>query len=644
MFELSFLNAGLLVFAAATVLPLLIWLLAKKKPPQLIFSSLRFLKISSEEEKSRTRITNIILLIIRMLIVLLVALAVARPMLSSSLFGRSEKHPPTAVAIILDNSYSMDYIEERQSRLDKALQAVSVINERSREGDRLIPISRDRQWNDLHAQIYASGIPTDILQSLKPGWERLDWDETFVLAEAKLAEAQMPNSEIYLLSDLVNEDLSFQSSHPVAAIPVSEKDPRQNISVSQARPLPQIVQRGRRQSIEFRLTNHGSQDRTEVLVQAVLDDIKVAERFFSIPARQSAKETISFDIRADGWQSGYIEVLDGYLTADNRSYFAFEYTQNPRVAVISTRSLPTHLASILRVYGGGRQADLIDPSRVNLQMADDYGLFIFYESGELSPRLREMIAHLDERGIGSLFIPGKVLPTELKGFLQSRFRVNLGDYQPGSIKIDFISPHHHASALIADKDLRFDGITGYWSSSGAALAMISAKENALALSAKGSALWLWDPAGGSEFFSDPAFAVFGYRSLNTLQSGQVPASELKVGDVIPASEIRLPSGDQISLAIPQYITREPGIYQPITQSADPPKIAVNIDYYDSEPDQSELPRGVRLLSEDFADEIFMSRLGRDLWKILLTLALALIILEIAIVKSREYKSRHRSET
>ncbi len=46
------------------------------------------------------------------------------------------------------------------------------------------------------------------------------------------------------------------------------------------------------------------------------------------------KETITFELREEGWQSGYIEVLDEYLTADNRSYFAFEFYQKPRVAVI----------------------------------------------------------------------------------------------------------------------------------------------------------------------------------------------------------------------------------------------------------------------------------------------------------------------
>ena len=644
MFQLSFLNAGLLIFAAATVLPLIIWLLAKKKPPQLLFSSLRFMKLSSEQEKSRTRLTNIILLIIRMLILLLLALAVARPMLSSRLFGGSQKHPPTAVAIVLDTSYSMDYTQDRQSRMDIALSAIQTINSRATDSDRLILITRDEIYNDLHAQIYAGEIPEESLQSLSLSWKPMPWAETIAFAEAKLAEAQMPNSEIYLLSDFVNEDMSFTSSHPIAAIPISESDPRQNISISEARPLPQIVGRSKQQTIEYRITNHGSQDRNELLVQAVLGEIKVAERFVSVPARQSVVENITFDIHRDGWQSGYIEVLDGYLNADNRSYFAFEFHQNPRVAVISAGSLPTQLMSILRVYGGGNNPDIIHPSAVNLQQLGDYKLVVFYEVGELSPRLRAVISELDAKEIGSLFCLGSTLSADMKAFLNNRFGQNISDYQSEALSIDYISPHHHATGLIADKDLRFGRINAYWNSPARGEALISGSSRALAVQKLSSALWLWDISSNSEFFSDPAFAVFAYRTFSTLQSGRVPVAELRVGDAINARHLIVPGGEDVHLANPQFITHQPGIYTISPQSSDPAKVAVNISYDDSETHVPELPKQIKMLPEDFEEEIFMSRLGRDLWKLLLILALLLVVIEIIIVKYQEHKSLHRSES
>ncbi len=638
MFQLSFLNAGLLFFAAATVLPLLIWLLAKKKPKQIIFSTLRFIKLSQQQEKSRTKITNIILLIIRMLIILLLALAIARPMLASSRLNESRKHPPTALAIVLDTSYSMDYVEDRQSRLDKALAAIATINARATEDDRLILITRDAAWNQLHSQIFAGEIPEDILKTIRPAYLVMDWEETFAFAESRLTEAQMPNREIYLLSDMMNEAISVKSAYPIAAIPLMENDPRQNISLSDARVLPQIVERGKLQSVEFSITNHGSEARSEVLVQAVVNEVKVGERFVNIPARQSIKETVSFEIRGEGWQSGYIEVLDEYLSADNRSYFAFEYYQNPRVAVVGTQPLPPHLNSILRVFGGGSNPTRLDPSSLNLQILDSHQVFVFYPFNAINPRLVELFREMDARGIGSITCPGENLTPDAKAWLQNRFSVQLKQYKREAVGIDFISEHHQATALISDKTLRFNQISAYWEGSSGASTLISAAGKAMVLSAPNSALWLWDMTRDSAFFADPAFAVYAYRQLSALMNANVPVTELKVGDAIRASELALPDAGRIELAGRHYLAHDPGIYTVNPDSPRAARIAVNIDYWDSDPNPGALPRQIKMLDEDFADQLFMARLGRDLWKILLILALMLMLLEIAIIKYLEFKS------
>ncbi|MDD3281941.1 MAG: BatA domain-containing protein, partial [Candidatus Cloacimonetes bacterium] len=203
MFQLSFLNAGLLFFAAATVLPLLIWLLAKKKPRRIIFSSLRFIKLSQQHEKSRTKLTNILLLVIRMLIILLLALAIARPMLALAGSKDSDKHPPTALAIIVDTSYSLDSVEDRLSRLDLAKKAINTINNNATDDDRLIVVTRDAMWNAMHSQIFAKEIPEETLRSISIAYQAMDWEDTFSFAESRLSETQMPNREIYLLSDLI---------------------------------------------------------------------------------------------------------------------------------------------------------------------------------------------------------------------------------------------------------------------------------------------------------------------------------------------------------------------------------------------------------------------------------------------------------
>jgi hypothetical protein len=58
------------------------------------------------------------------------------------------------------------------------------------------------------------------------------------------------------------------------------------------------------------LSNYGDLDKSDVLVKVVLDDQRVAERFLNIKGKSRITETISFDIRNEGWQKGYVEVLD----------------------------------------------------------------------------------------------------------------------------------------------------------------------------------------------------------------------------------------------------------------------------------------------------------------------------------------------
>ncbi|MDD2361133.1 MAG: hypothetical protein PHE66_11950, partial [Syntrophaceticus schinkii] len=84
---------------------------------------------------------------------------------------------------------------------------------------------------------------------------------------------------------------------------------------------------------------------------------------------------------------------------------------------------------------------------------------------------------------------------------------------------------------------------------------------------------------------------------------------------------------------------EPGLYALNPDAPNARKLAVNHDYQDSEPTKGEVKGKLRHFSTNFRSEIFMSRLGRDLWKWLLSLALILVLTEIVIVRLQESKAR-----
>lgn len=638
MFQLSFLNASLLFFAAATILPLLIWLLAKKKPQKIVFPTLRFIKQSKEQEKSRSKLKNILLLIIRMLIILLVALAVARPMFSSAGLKPSAKHPPTALAIMLDTSYSMDYAEEGKSQLQHAKEAIRKINSKTNEDDRLILISSDKNWNLLHSQIYAAKIPESLLDEIGITYSPLSLSEMLILAEQKLVESQMPNQEIYLITDNRTPPEKLKTKLPIATIPLPETQDFANVACTSAKPLPQLVDRRNLQLIQFTLENHGVREHKDLLVKAVINDIKLAERFVSVPAGQSITETISVEIRSDGWQNGYVEVNDERLTGDNRCYFSFPFYSKPRIAVITqSRSLPPILASILSVYSSGSPS-LISPDAMSVSALDSYQSVILYEPGSLSPRLREVLTALNNRKMGVLICAGNNLTADFKSWLNTSFNLEIKNRVQKATSIDNLNKHHYITTLIAGKPLKNNLIGDYWQAvNKGSAALISASGDPLLVVNNKQVLMLFNVASlTNPFFIDPAFPVLAFRTLDYISGTEAPENILKLGDVLSFNQLRLPRGEVVSGR--KYLSDEPGVYVLEPDTPRSSAVAINIDYSDS---RSALnpPAGTRKLGEDWQQKLFFSRLGHDLWKTLLAIAFALVILELIIVKSEENRAK-----
>ncbi|PKN79495.1 MAG: hypothetical protein CVU48_05170 [Candidatus Cloacimonetes bacterium HGW-Cloacimonetes-1] len=644
MFQLTFLNASLLLFAAATVIPLLIWLLAKRKPQRIVFSTLRFISLSKDQQKNRTKLKNIILLIIRMLIILLIVLSAARPLFQSAKIKPSKKHPPTAIVVILDTSNSMDYLVDSRTFLDKAKAAILQINGMTTNEDRIILVTSSDSFNNLYAQIFAGKIPEEIVSSIAVTYNPLSLQNMYDLAVDKLKDAQLPNREIYLLSDLQHADFPRKGELPVRCIPLADEIDYQNLSCTNASPIAQFIDRNRTHTISFDITNYGSSIRNDVLVKSVLNDTKVAERFLSIPERGKVAQTISFDVNNDGWQSGYIEVLDDRLTHDNRSYFAFPFFLHPRIAVISSQSkIPPSLASMLRIYATDQgRIDIIKPESASLSMMQDYNLVVCYDPGVLSSRLKELLNGLEQRNIGTLFGFGKSMTADWKSYLNNSFGISIGAYSDKAYSVNYVNKHHFITSIIDNKQAFKNPVMDVWTSSNTnpGNVLIASNQMPLAVAGKSKVLWLLDmESTRNPFFVDTAFPVIAFRSFQFLGNAVQEMQRYSIGDNVTANQIQVPDGNIIKPQNGSFTVTEPGVFRISQNSGVPTYIAVDPSTTESNFKAADLSKNklFTLLPAKWQQEIFYTRMGHDLWKLLLVLAFLLIIVEIVIVKLEESK-------
>ncbi len=649
MFQLSFLNTGLLILAAATVIPLIIWLLAKKKPRQIIFSTIRFIKNTEKEQKNRTQLKNILLLIIRMLIILMIVLAASRPSLRIPNLKPARKHPPTAIAIVLDTSFSMDYTADSKSTLEKAKNAILDINKRINPQDLTILITSDESWNKMNSLLQPGKLSENVINSVKSTWLPLTMDKMLEYALEKLKESQFTNREIYLLTDGQAQTMPEKLEIPLIMIPLPKPIPWDNISCTNAKPVMQLTNKQQVQTIQFDVVNHGNSVRRDVLIRIDFNGVKSAEKFVTLQPGQKLTESLPVEVMSSGWQSGFVEVLDEKLTADNRCWFSFHFDLHPNIGVITQRnSLPMILQSVLSVFATPQgSVKLLSPSQVNFQQLKDYSLLVVYDAGEFTPRLREFLQTAGKARMGVLFVADVDLKPDWKAYFTQKFGLQIKQFTKETIPISYVNPYHPITSLIDAKQLTRSSITDFWSvqSTGSGNVLLSTSNSSLAVAGENSLIWLFDPQSmKNRFFLEAAFPVFAFRSLQYLSNAQFESEQYTVGQVLSADEIVEPDGEKTELNGNSYKTYEPGIYTINWHGSNSQSIAIQPDNKESIYNPLVLPKNnnYHILGSQWQEQIFLSRLGHDIWKYLLLAALFLLFLEILIVKSEEWKtgSRH----
>jgi hypothetical protein len=463
-------------------------------------------------------------------------------------------------------------------------------------------------------------------------------------AESKLKDSQYSNREIYVLTDGQAQALPDKPNIPIIVIPLPKPEPWNNISCENAKPVMQLTDKQQTQLIQFDIINHGASIRKDVLVRVDLNGVKAAEKFVTLQAGQRLTESLPVLITSSGWQSGYVEVLDERLTADNRSWFAFPFELHPKIGVISQRnSLPIILNTVLSVYATAQgSVKIINPQQVNFQQSKDYSLLVMYDAGELSPRLRGFIQDYLKARRGILFCADRDLSASWKAYYGQLFGIQIGGFNTASQPITYVNTYHSVTSLFDAKQLKRSAVADFWNATnnGSANILLASEGSPLAVAGNNSLLWLFDTAGmKSRFLLDASFPVFAFRSMQYLANTQFETEKQTVGQLLTTDELIMPTGDKTELNGNSFKTFEPGVYILNWRGGESQKVAIQPDANESIYTPLTFPKSpnYHILGKNWTEQLFLSRLGHDIWKFCLLAALFLLLLELIIVKSEEWK-------
>lgn len=324
-----------LTAAVAAVVPIFLHLFHRHEARRVSFPALRYLERTEREHARSIRTRQLLLLLVRVCAILLLVGAGARLFLR----GRGSAHPPTAIAIVLDNSMSSGVVLGDRRLLDDlrevALRTVSAAG----DDDRIWVVRAGQPW--LPATPGGTGEARRLVAATDVSEGRADLSRELARAAELVRTAGMAAAEIHLLSDLQATAFDEGAEAPAGDVPVVVFAPRD------ARPsnrglshvvlgggLPPLE--GQRSQLTVALT--GTDDDTvPVPVRLVVGERVRGAR--SIPPGSSA--SLPLPPAASGWVSGYVDADPDALRADDRRYFAFRARPPPRVAVTGDPGLFT---------------------------------------------------------------------------------------------------------------------------------------------------------------------------------------------------------------------------------------------------------------------------------------------------------------
>ncbi|MEX2435065.1 MAG: BatA domain-containing protein [Balneolaceae bacterium] len=413
---MSFLNP-LFLFALLTVaVPLIIYLLNIRKPKKVKFSTLAFFDSLKTTALKRIRIKRWLLLAIRCLAIIALVLAVSRPFLPPDA-GWSGSEGSKAIGILIDNSPSMNRVDQNGPYFEQSLELADEIINMAGEEDRILINTTNGSSlnNPLTGKRGAKGRISN-LEVVNAGNYL---DERLMELQDRLGEAREPNKIIYLITDAQESQL----------LPVSNIEPdNENYNVA-----IQIIQVGNAELsnagfnnvelqstgsgssgnmlIKAELVNFGDRPTGNLFLNLIIDEELTSQQPFELGAGETRDISFELPTTEQNFMPVKLLIEGDELAFDNEYYAAVKYPETRNVLVIEPAgqggAFPSYLNPIMNVIAGDERfdVDFRSFSELELNQIPNYQAIIINGLANTPDYLSQALTDHVQEGAGLLFLP-----------------------------------------------------------------------------------------------------------------------------------------------------------------------------------------------------------------------------------------------
>jgi len=355
---MNFLNPFFLFGLLAVALPVVIHLINLRRPQKISFSTLSFFKELRESTIRRIRFKQYLLMALRALALLCLALALARPFLPPTLTGSTSSGAPQSVAILIDNSASMNRIGSKGPLIDQARQIAYRIIQNGNSDDKfLIAITNQNegQSEDFTDAFRAREKIKDIEVRNSAHYTK----EAFMGIVENIRSTAENQAVIYLISDgqasqlqdLSEARFDEQRSDNQPPIPLQliklEQANQQNVAITSLSLQSQMLSSGAPVTLSAEVENVGNSAVANQFVSLEVEGTLSGQYELSLQPGESRQ--VSFEVVPEsvGDITGRIILEGDEVEYDNQQYFVIRIPKKRSILLVNNDEQQSSFTSYL---------------------------------------------------------------------------------------------------------------------------------------------------------------------------------------------------------------------------------------------------------------------------------------------------------
>ena len=415
---MTFLNPFLLLGLAAAAIPLIIHLFNFRRPRKVDFSSLEFLKELQKSTMQRVRIKQLLLLLLRTLAIACLVLAFARPTLTGMLSGTLGGQASSAVALIIDNSRSMQMRDGQGAYFDQAKDVASALVAQMKTGDELFLVpTAEAMGPEIEAGYNMPHLVSEAVDDLAISSGRGSVTDALARSVEAVAQSTNLNKEIYIISDFQKSALPDSTLEPAVdpirtyLIPVGTRD-HANVAITKVEVLSRIIEVGQPVRIEATIVHYGEETIEGYVASVFLEGERVAQA--TLELEPNVPKTAQFVVTPQrrGWLSGVVQLEEDGFGSDNIRHFTLHVPEQRNILIVrgegqQTDFLELALSSAISAGRTGFALETIDEKDLPVKRLGTYSTTILVGLRNLSSGEIASLNEYIEEGGGVLFFPGE---------------------------------------------------------------------------------------------------------------------------------------------------------------------------------------------------------------------------------------------